>query len=73
MEDVKTMRRTAIASDHHLLVAKMKLNIKKDWTSKRTTLQTFNAAFLRDNDKLNKFKIALGNRFLAFRVLFNRE
>ncbi|VDO62655.1 unnamed protein product [Schistosoma margrebowiei] len=62
MEDVRTRRVADVASDHHLLVDKMKLKPKKHRTSRRTTARKFNTAFLRDTDKLNKFKIALSNR-----------
>ncbi|CAH8572457.1 unnamed protein product [Schistosoma haematobium] len=73
MEDVRTKRGVDIASDHHLLVAKMKLKLKKHWTTGRTISQKFNTAFLQDTDKLNKFKIVLSNRFQAFHDLLNRE
>ncbi|VDP53569.1 unnamed protein product [Schistosoma margrebowiei] len=39
----------------------------------RTISQKFNTAFLRDNDKLNKFKLALSNEFHAFYDIFNGE
>ncbi|VDP35096.1 unnamed protein product [Schistosoma mattheei] len=73
MEDVRTKRGADIASDHHLLVAKMKLKLKKHWGMGRTTLQTFNTTFLWDTDKLNKFKIALSNRFQALHDLLSGE
>ncbi|VDP48636.1 unnamed protein product [Schistosoma mattheei] len=38
-EDVRTKKGADIASDHHLLVAKMKLKLKKHWTMGRTTAQ----------------------------------
>ncbi|VDP78014.1 unnamed protein product [Schistosoma curassoni] len=73
MEDVRTKRGADIASDHHLLVAKMKLKLKKHCTTRRTTSQMFNTAFLQDTDKLNKFKIVLSNKFQAFHDLLNGE
>ncbi|VDO66446.1 unnamed protein product [Schistosoma margrebowiei] len=72
-EDVRTKRGADIASDHHLLVAKMKLKLKKHWTMGRTISQKFNTAFLRDTSKLNKFKTALSNKFQAFHYLLNGE
>ncbi|VDP06676.1 unnamed protein product [Schistosoma margrebowiei] len=72
-EDVRTKRGADIASDHHLLVAKMKLKLKKYWTTGRTISQKFNTTFLQDTDKLNKFKIALSNKFQAFHDLLNGE
>ncbi|VDP50656.1 unnamed protein product [Schistosoma curassoni] len=73
MKDVRTMRGADIASNYHLLVAKMKLKLKKHWTPGRTISQKFNIAFLRDTDKLNKFKIVLSNKFQAFHDLLNGE
>ncbi|VDP46953.1 unnamed protein product [Schistosoma curassoni] len=73
MEDVRTKRGADIASDNHLLVAKMKLKHKKHWTVGRTISQKFNTAFLQDTDKLNKFKIVLSNKFQAFHDLLNEE
>ncbi|VDP29476.1 unnamed protein product [Schistosoma margrebowiei] len=71
IEDVRTKRGANIASDHHLLVAKMKLKLKKHWTMGRTISQKFNTAFLQDTNKLNKFKIVLSNKFQAFHDLLN--
>ncbi|VDP54796.1 unnamed protein product [Schistosoma margrebowiei] len=73
MEDVRTKRGADIASDHHLLVAKMKLKLKKYWTTGRTISQKSNTVFLRDTDKFNEFKIVLSNKFQAFHDLLNGE
>ncbi|VDP54615.1 unnamed protein product [Schistosoma mattheei] len=73
MEDVRTKRGTDIASDHHLLVAKMKFKFKKHWTMGRKISQKFNTAFLQDTKKLNKFKIVLSNKFQAFHDPLNAE
>ncbi|VDO58961.1 unnamed protein product [Schistosoma margrebowiei] len=73
MEDVRTKRGADIASNHHLLVVKMKLKLKKHRTMGWRTSQKFNTAFLRNNDELNKFKIALSNKFQAFHDLLNGE
>ncbi|VDP57203.1 unnamed protein product, partial [Schistosoma mattheei] len=73
MEDVRTKRGADISSDHHLLIAKMKLKLKKHWTTGRTTSQKLNTAFLQDTNKLNKFKIVLSNKFQAFHDLLNGE
>ncbi|VDP63900.1 unnamed protein product [Schistosoma curassoni] len=73
MEDVRTKRGVDIASDHHLMGAKMKLKLQKYWRMRRTISQKFDTALLRDIDKLNKFKIILSNKFQAFHDLFNGE
>ncbi|VDP55588.1 unnamed protein product [Schistosoma margrebowiei] len=73
MKDVRTRRGADIASDHHLVVANLKL--KKNWTSGQTgtAIQRFNTAFLRDTDRHNEFKIALNNRFQALQDLLKGE
>ncbi|VDP35474.1 unnamed protein product [Schistosoma margrebowiei] len=66
IKDVRIKRGADIASDHHLLVAKMKLKLKKHWTIRRTISQKFNTAFLQDTNKLS-------NKFQAFHDLLNGE
>ncbi|VDO57743.1 unnamed protein product [Schistosoma margrebowiei] len=73
MQDMRTKRGADIASDHHLLVARMKLKLRKYWTMGRTISQKFNTAFLQDTEKLNKFKIVLSNKLQAFHDLLNGE
>ncbi|VDP17703.1 unnamed protein product [Schistosoma margrebowiei] len=73
IEDVRIKRGADIASDHHLLVVKMKLKLRKHWTMGRTISQKFNTTFLQDTNKLNKFKIVLSNKFQAFHYLLNGE
>ncbi|VDO89703.1 unnamed protein product [Schistosoma margrebowiei] len=73
MEDVRTRRGANIASDHHLVVANLKLKLKKNWKTGQTAIQRFNTAFIRDTDRLNEFKIALNNRFQALQDLLKQE
>ncbi|VDO85218.1 unnamed protein product [Schistosoma margrebowiei] len=73
MEDVRTRRGADIASDHHLVVANLKLKLKMNWTSGQTALQRFNTAFLRDTDKINEFQIAPNNRSQASQDLLKEE
>ncbi|VDP16754.1 unnamed protein product [Schistosoma margrebowiei] len=73
MEDVRTKRGADIASDHHLLVAKMKVKLEKYWTTGRTISQNCITAFLQDTNKLDKFKIVLSNKFQAFHDLLIGE
>ncbi|VDO90430.1 unnamed protein product [Schistosoma margrebowiei] len=67
---MRTRRGTGIDSDHHLVVAKIKLKLKKHCTTGKTALQRFNAAFLRDTDKI---KITLNSRFQAVQYLLKEE
>ncbi|VDO77161.1 unnamed protein product [Schistosoma curassoni] len=66
----RTKRGADIASGHHqLVVADMKLKLKKHWTTGQTALQRFDTAILRHTSKLNAFKITVNNRFQALRNL----
>ncbi|VDP07391.1 unnamed protein product [Schistosoma mattheei] len=73
MEGVRTRRGADIASDHYLVVANLKLKLKKNWTTGQTAIQRFNTAFLRVTDKLNEFKIALNNRSQVLQDLLKEE
>ncbi|VDP20395.1 unnamed protein product [Schistosoma margrebowiei] len=73
MEDVRTRRGADAASDHHLVVANLKLKLKKNWTTGQTALQRFITTFLRDTNKINEFKISLNNRFQALQDLLKEE
>ncbi|VDP56612.1 unnamed protein product [Schistosoma margrebowiei] len=67
MEDVRSRRGADIASDHRLVVANLKLKLKKNWTTGQITV------LLRDTDKPNEFKIALNNRFQTLQDLLKEE
>ncbi|VDP37608.1 unnamed protein product [Schistosoma margrebowiei] len=56
MEDLRTRKRADIASDHHLVVANLKLKLKKNWTTGQTALQRFNKTFLRDTKKIQRIQ-----------------
>lgn len=43
---MRTRSAADIASDHHMVVAEIKLKIKKHWTTRETALKTFNTSFL---------------------------
>ncbi|VDO86904.1 unnamed protein product [Schistosoma margrebowiei] len=74
MEGARTRSGAVIDSDHHLtVVTKIKLKLKKHWTTGQTASQRFNKVFLRDTDKLNKFKITPSNRFQALQDLLKEE
>ncbi|VDP15858.1 unnamed protein product [Schistosoma margrebowiei] len=73
MKGVRTKRRADIALDQHLVVAYLKMKLKRNWTSGQTALQRFNTDFLRNVDKLDEFKIALNNRFQALQDLLKKK
>ncbi|VDO66585.1 unnamed protein product [Schistosoma mattheei] len=73
MEEVRTRRGADIASDHHLVVAKMELKLRKHWPTGQTASQRFNITLLRHTEKLNEFKITLNNSLQALQNLLKEE
>ncbi|VDP60244.1 unnamed protein product [Schistosoma mattheei] len=73
MEGVRSRRGADIASDHHLVVAKLKLNLEKNWITGQIALQRFNITFLRDTEKLTEFKMALNNKFQTLQDILKEE
>ncbi len=65
LQDVRVRRGADVASDHHLLVACVKLKLSGNWTRESNRRHRFNTALLRDSLKLGEFKMTLANRFQA--------
>ena len=64
LQDVRTYRGADVASDHHLLVGKIKLKFRKRPVNSSPRLK-FNVEHLKDPLKKEEFNITLKNRFDA--------
>ena len=62
LEDVIVQRGADVGSDHHLLLAKLKLRLKKHGTRRETKRRKFQVSIL-DGDKKDEFQLQLRNRF----------
>ena len=63
--DVCVKRGADVGSDHHLVSAKLKLKLRKNWTEQQRRKVRFNVNFLKDAQKQKDFQLALTNRFQA--------
>ena len=52
--DVKVKRGADVASDHHLVVGRLKLKLKRTWTVETSQRQKFNTRMLNDAGKLEE-------------------
>ena len=52
-------------ADHHLIVSKVKLKLKK-YLNRTSTGKRYNVSMLTNMEKIAEFKIELNNRFEAF-------
>lgn len=62
-----------MASDHHLVVPRLKLKLKKNWMATHMEQNKYNTAFLRDTNKQLEFRITHNNKFRAIEDLLEEE
>ena len=65
LQDVKVIRGADIGSDHHLLLAKVRLRLKKYKASTSKRQQKFNVNLLKSENTKREFSLELRNRFEA--------
>ena len=73
LQDVRVKRGAVVASDHHLLVARLKLKLKRNWNKDNGQRQRYNTTLLKDTGKLEEFKLALSNKFEPLQELVEEE
>ena len=69
LQDVRVMRGADAYTDHHLVVARIKLKLKRNWTGRKSGRCRFDTGLLKDQVKKEEFKIALKNRFQVLQGL----
>ena len=62
-----------MASDHHLLVAWLKLKLRRNWTGRTKQCLAYNTFLLNDTNKRDGFSITLFNKFQALQELMEEE
>jgi hypothetical protein len=62
-----------VASDHHLVTAKIKLKLKENWNEKERRKSRFNVNFLRDEKTHRDFRLTLANKFQILQELLDDE
>ena len=62
LQDVRARRGADIASDHHLIVSKIKLKLKKD-NSRQNKTTRYDTSLLKNTPVRDEFNIKLQNRF----------
>ena len=72
LQDVRVLRGADVGSDHHLLMAKVRLRIAKVRTGESGRVR-FEVSKLKDLEARNAFKLALHNRFEGLQQLMEEE
>ena len=70
MQDVREQRGADAASDHHLVVARMKMKLKKREV-KRSTRTQYNVDFLKDRVTTETFRLTVRNKYEALQDLLD--
>ena len=73
LQDVRVKRGADVASDHHLVVARLKLKLKKHYTRQTAYNLRFNTSLLQDKAKHEEFKITLTNKFQVLQEMLDEE
>ena len=71
LQDVRVRRGADVASDHHLLVAKLKLN--KNWMEATTKRQKYKVSLLKDFKTREEFKLSPTNKYQVLQELLKEE
>ena len=69
MDDVRTLRGADVGSDHHLVLAKIRIKLKKYGAVSQGCRQKFQVSYLQDEEKKKDFKLELSNKFKALENL----
>ena len=72
MQDVRVHRGEDAASYHHLVLTKLKLNLKSR-VEKRKNRTRYNVEFLKDKERMETFRLTLSNRYETLQDLLDEE
>ena len=70
MQDMRVQRGAGAASDHHLVLARMKMKLKKREV-KRSTRTKYNVDFLKDRLTTETFRLTVRNKYEALQELLD--
>ena len=74
LQDVRVKHGAEAASDHHLLIAKLKLKLKRNWKGDTCQRPRYNTTMLlKDISNQQEFKIVILNKFQVLEELLEEE
>ena len=73
LQDVKVKRGADVASDHHLVVAKLKLKLKRNWMGPKEMKTRYNISLLRDVNTKDAHRHTLKNKYQVLEKLLEDE
>ncbi len=73
LQEVRVRRGADVAYDHHLVMAKLKLKLKRNQTDASDRRVKYNVSLLKDPKTREQFGLALENKFKMLQHLFEEE
>ena len=64
LQDVRVKRCADVASDHHLVTARLKLKLRRNDVDQERIKVRYNVDYLKDQNTAQEYKVALGNGYL---------
>ena len=69
VDDVRVLRGADVGSDHHLILAKLRIKLKKYGHNTQQCRPKYEVSLLQNEQKRNEFQLELSNRFQALENL----
>ena len=73
LQDVRVKRGADVASDHHLVTARLKLKLRRNGVEQERQKARYNVDFLKDPSTAEEYKVALANRFKVLQELYDED
>ena len=70
---MRVKRGADVATDHHLLIARLKLKLKKNWMRTTTNRRKYNVFLLKDPQTRAEYKLNLANKFQVLQKQYEEE
>ena len=73
LQDVRVKRGADVASDHHLVTARLKLKLITNEVDQERRKGRYNVDYLKDQNTAQEYKVAFGNRCKALQELYDED
>ena len=73
LQDVRVKRGADVASDHHLVIANLKMKLKRNWTGAEPQRTRYDIGCFRDLRKLDDFRVTVRNRYQILQDLMEDD
>ena len=73
LQDVRVKRGADVASDHHLVTARLKLKLRRNEVDQERRKGRYNMDYLKDKKTAQEYKVALSNIFKVLQELYDED